>query len=170
MPRDRRLWPVPTRREALWVHWLAWRNELPWRRPTRVEDGIWVGGVPTERRWRWLRARGVSRFVSVLGEVPPPTWLAEADGALWLRVPDRSAPCAEDLQQADDSLSHARALLLFCGSGVGRAPTTYLAWRVRSAADLDPEMVRLQGLRWITSPTGAQQAALRSWITQRGLR
>jgi len=115
----------------------------------------------------------VSRFVSVLGEVPPPAWLAEAEGALWLRVPDQSAPSAEDLQQAvtfiDDSLSHARALLMFCGSGMGRAPTTYLAWRVRSGTDIDPEIVRLQGLRWITSPTGAQRAALRSWMTKRGL-
>lgn len=174
MPSDARSWLVPSWQDAVWVHWLAWRNELPWRRPTRVEEGLWLGGVPTERRWRWLRARGVSRFLSVLGEAPPPAWLDDADDGLWLRVPDRNAPTADDLRRAvtfiDNSLSDQHTLFVFCGSGIGRAPTVYLGWRVPSAVELEPAIERLQGLRSIASLTSAQRAALHSWAAQRGLR
>jgi hypothetical protein len=160
---------VPTWRETLWVRWLAWRNELPWRRPTNVEEGIWVGGVPTVLRWRWLRARGVSRFVSLLGEVAPPAWLAGADDALWLRVPDRNAPSVEDLRHAmqflDESRSLGAGVLVFCGSGVGRAPTAYVAWCVRRGAEPSAALRHLQSIRPITSPTTLQRTALAGWAS-----
>src|SRR5437867_1023862 len=50
---------APGLRGLLWLWSLALRNELPWRRPTMVGEGVWVGGVPTRGRWHWLRARGV---------------------------------------------------------------------------------------------------------------
>jgi len=161
-------------RARVWMWSLALRNELPWRRPTMVEAGIWVGGVPTLRRWRWLRGHGVSRFISLFGEVLPPAWLADAEDGLWLKVPDRSAPSTEDIERAchfiDESRSRGAGVYVFCGSGMGRAPTAYLAWQVRGGIDVGPALARLQELRSVVSPTAIQREALVAWATRQSKR
>src|SRR4029077_16320350 len=122
-------------RGLLWLWWLALRNELPARRPVQVQPLVWLGGIPTPRRWRALRHRGVTRALSLLGEMEPPTWVSDADHLLWLRVADRFAPTLEQLVDAADFLDHSVAsqtgVLVFCGSGIGRAPTAYAAWCMR---------------------------------------
>src|SRR6266516_967056 len=69
----------------------AWRlsrlavcNDSAARRPTLVEPGIWIGGIPSQRRWRELRAAGVTAAVCLLMEEPPPRWTADVEQLLWL--------------------------------------------------------------------------------------
>jgi len=156
-------------RGLLWLWSLALRNELPARRPVEVQPLVWVGGIPTPGRWRALRRRGVKWALSLLGEIEPPTWVSNAEHLLWLRVPDRFAPTLEQLVDAADFLDRSVAsqtgVLIFCGSGIGRAPTTYAAWRMR-ASHSDPEdaLAYVLRVRSIASPTREQRSRLKEWF------
>ncbi len=155
-------------REQVLLWSLALRNELPTRRPVQVQPLVWVGGVPTPRRWRALQDAGVSRALSVLAELKPPGWLSDPDNLLWLRVRDRLAPTLTQLEDGADFIDNAIAsgagVLVFCGSGIGRAPTAYVAWRMRvcgsSPESALNEVVRL---RSIANPTHEQQRQLQAW-------
>lgn len=148
--------------------WLRFRNELSGNHPTEVEAGYWIGGEPTPRRWRELASAGVTHVVSLVGETPPPSWLASAATVLWLPVPDRAAPTAEQFRAGVEFLEAARTAqrgaLVYCGSGVGRSATLYLAWLMTRGEGTVPqtlEMLRLRRPR--VAPTGRQIAALESW-------
>lgn len=150
-----------------WMAWLRFRNEHNGNRPTEVEPGFWIAGEPTPRRWRELAAAGVTQVVSLVGETPPPGWLASAATVLWLPVPDRAAPTPAQLRAGAEFLEAARAAgsgaLVYCGSGIGRSATLYVAWLIKRGKGVAEalEMVRVR--RPLVSPTGRQMAALESW-------
>ncbi|HLZ44683.1 MAG TPA: dual specificity protein phosphatase [Gemmatimonadales bacterium] len=151
-----------------WMAWLRFRNELSGNRPTEVEPGYWIGGEPTPRRWRELGNAGVTHVVSLVGETPPPGWLASAATVLWLPVRDRAAPTAAQLRIGVEFLEAARAAqrsaFVYCGSGVGRSATLYLAWLVAREGGTVMEMLETLRLRRpVVAPTGRQMAALESW-------
>jgi len=151
-----------------WMAWLRFRNELGGNRPTEVEPGCWIGGEPTPRRWRELAGAGITHVVSLVGETPPPSWLASAATVLWLPVRDRAAPTAAQLRAGVEFLEAARAnqhaALVYCGSGVGRSATLYLAWLVTRGEGTVREMLEmLRQRRPRVAPTGRQMDALESW-------
>jgi len=155
----------------------AWRlsrlaacNDSAARRPTLVEPGIWIGGIPSRRRWRELRAAGVTAAVCLLREEPPPRWTADVEHLLWLPVVDNHAPNQGQLAAGccflDAAREQGRTIFVFCGAGMGRAPTLYLAWRARRAEEaLDVEIARLRAARSVLRLTAGQLAALHSWST-----
>jgi hypothetical protein len=156
-------------REA-WVAWLSMRNERGGNRPTEVESGCWIGGVPSRRYWRELEAAGVTHVVSLVGEAPPPAWLAAA-AVLWLPVRDRAGPTWAQLRAGVDFLDAARAssrrVFVFCGTGSGRAPTLYAAWLVARDGGTPAAAVKaLHERRPRTAPTLRQMAALESWASE----
>ena len=160
----------PLVREA-WAGWLRIRNEWRGDRPTEVESGCWISGMPSRRRWRELEAAGVTHVVSLVGEAPPPNWLASAATVLWLPVFDRAAPTPAQLRAGVEFLDAARAdnrqVVICCGSGSGRAPTLYAAWLlarrgVTPAQALDAVRER----RPVAVPTRRQLVALESWATE----
>jgi len=152
----------------LWLWALRARNEWPERRPTEVEPGVFVGGVATRARWAILRAVGVTHVVSLLAEASPDPWLADADAVLWLPVPDAYAPSLEELRAACAFLDAARAqgqsVFIFCGSGIGRAPTMYIAWWLRrESRDVATGIRVVQNARNVANPTPLQREALEQW-------
>jgi len=153
---------------AAWDTWLRVRNEWAGNRPTEVESGCWIGAVPSQRRWRALEAAGVTHMVSLVGESSPPSWLASAAAVLWLPVSDRAGPALAQLRAGVEFLDAARAanrrVLVFCGSGSGRAPTLYAAWLIaRDGVTPAAAIERLHDRRAIVAPTPRQLAALESW-------
>jgi Dual specificity phosphatase, catalytic domain len=153
----------------------AWRlsrlaacNDGAARRPTLVEPGIWLGGIPSRRRWRALRDAGVTDAVCLVEEGPPPRWMSSAEQLLWLPVVDNHAPNREQLAAGcgflDGAREQGRTVFVFCGAGLGRAPTLYLAWRAtRPGETLDAAMARLHTARSGLRITGRQLAALHAW-------
>ena len=155
---------VRTARLAL----LAARNDSAVRRPTLVEPGIWVGGIPSRRCWHELCRAGVTAAVCLLREGPPPRWTTSVEQLLWLPVADRHAPTPEQFAAGwgflDMTREQGRTILIFCGAGMGRAPTLYCAWRARRAGEsLDAAIGRMCAARPVVSLTRRQLAALRSW-------
>ena len=153
---------------AAWAGWLRIRNDLRGNRPTEVESGCWIGGMPSRRRWRELEAAGVTHVVSLVGEASPPTWLASAATVLWLPVCDRAAPTLAQLRAGIEFLDAARVangrVLVCCGAGLGRAPTLYAAWLLaRQGLTPTAALDRLRERRPIAAPTPRQLAALESW-------
>lgn len=152
---------------AAWRAWLCLRNELPARCPTEVEAGVWVGGIPAQRRWRSLAAAGVRRVVGLMAELPPPPWLRSADVLLWLPVPDGQGLKVEQFRAGCAFLDADRSLqggtLVYCGSGLGRAPTLYVGWCVWRHMELADVVERLGRKRPIVRLTNAQLAALDVW-------
>jgi protein-tyrosine phosphatase len=98
----------------------------------------------------------------------PAWWPLGADEILWVPVVDGSAPTVSQLVEAVDFIDRAVAagagVLIYCGAGIGRAPTAYAAWHVRTTAS-SPEMVlgELQRARPIASPTREQESRLLEW-------
>src|SRR5256885_17059740 len=84
----------------LWLTWVSIRNEIPWRRPTRGESGVWVGGIPSRHRWKWLQARGVRVVIMLADEAEPPSWLGAGPDLHWLPSPDKQALSLEILAEA----------------------------------------------------------------------
>ncbi len=153
---------------SLWIRWLALRNEVGKRQPTQVEPGIWIGGLPTPRRWTVLQKVGVSHVVLLLGEVPVPAWLRDCAALLFLPVRDRTAPTKVQLEDGcrfiDDALRRGLGVAICCGSGAGRAPTLYVAWRARRTKESSDDVIRfLQGVRPVVDPTPEQRRALTAW-------
>jgi len=160
-----RNWPAPV--HPLWVRWLAWRNETPTRQPSEMGAGVWVGGVPSRRRWEILRARGVTTVIGLTAELPPPAWLANAQAALWLPVVDRLPPSDEQMhfaiQAANEAERRRDGVLFYCGSGLGRAPTVWVAWRLSLGERLGDLLGHLVSARPIADPTLPQREALNRW-------
>lgn len=153
---------------SLWLAVLRLRNEMPERRVTEVEPGVFVGGLPTRSRWAALHTAGVTHFVSLLAEVPPDPWLANAEAVLWLPVADTDAPSREQLRAGCDFLDAARvkgrSVFICCGSGMGRAPTLYLAWRLsREPRDVTSTISAVRIARPVVNPTVRQCEALERW-------
>ena len=147
---------------------LAARNDSAARRPTLVEPGLWIGGIPSGRCWHELCRAGVTAAVCLLREGPPPRWMTSVEQLLWLPVADRAAPTPEQVAAGcrflDTMREQGRTILIFCGAGMGRAPTLYVAWRVRRAEEtLDAAIGRTCAARSVVSLTPRQLAALRSW-------
>ncbi len=145
-----------------------YRNELPDRGATEVEAGLVIGGVPTRWRWQRLRALGVGHALCLLAEAPPDSWMSDSLGLLWLPVPDMYAPTIDQLRAASEFIDEARAVrsgvMIYCGSGIGRAPATYLAWRVaRSRESIASALVKLQRARPCVALTESQVAMLVRW-------
>lgn len=156
---------------AAWVAWQRIRNERRGNRPTEVEAGCWVGGVPSRRRWRELEATGVTHVVSLVAEASPSRWLGSADTVLWLPVPDQTGPTPAQLRCGVAFLDLARAagrgVLVFCGSGAGRAPTLYAAWLVaRGGVTLAQAVAAVHSRRPLAAPTPRQLAALELWASE----
>jgi hypothetical protein len=157
---------------GLWLTRLQVANEVSGRRPTEVQPGLFVGGVATRARWAALRSVGVTHVLSLLAEAPPDPWLADAAAILWLPVSDRHPATPEQLRAGCAFLDAARArgggVFIYCGSGIGRAPMMYLAWRLRSEPlDIATALTAVQGARPIAGPTLSQRQALDRWVTQR---
>ena len=152
-----------------WRLWLrAVRNDSASCRPTLVEPGVWVGGIPSPRRWRELREAGVTAAICLLREGPPPRWTSAVEQLLWLPVVDEHAPTQEQVATGcaflDLTRAQGRGMFIFCRGGMGRAPTLYLAWRVRRAGEtLDAAIARIRLARPGLCLTARQVAALRSW-------
>ena len=168
----RRLLGLPGLR-SLWLRALRARNERTERRPTEVEPGVFVGGVATRARWTALRAAGVTRVVSLFAEASPDPWLTDADGVLWLAVPDTDAPTPEQLRAGCAFLDEARAqgckVFIYCGSGIGRAPTMYVAWWLRrDSRDVGSGIRIVQDARPVAQPTPGQRDALERWARAEG--
>lgn len=160
---------------VVWRAWLCLRNELPARLPTEVEAGVWVGGIPSPRRWRRLAAAGVRRVVALMAELPPPSWLRSAESLLWLPVPDGRGLQVEQFQMGCGFIDAGRlddgATLVYCGSGLGRAPTLYVGWCLWRQMNMLDALQRLGLERPIAQLTGAQRAALGMWASHlRGAR
>lgn len=160
---------------AAWSAWLRFRNERRGNRPSEIEPGCWIAAEPTRRRWRELTASGgsaaVTHVVSLVGETPPPPWLASAATVLWLPVRDRAAPTPAQLRTGVEFLDAARAaghgVLVFCGGGAGRSATLYAAWLMtREKATAREAIALLQNRRPRVSPTRRQMAALESWARE----
>lgn len=154
----------------MWMWTLRVRNEAAARRPTEVEPGVFVGGVPTPGRWAALLAAGVTHVVSLLAEAPPDPWLSGGDAMLWIPVPDRHAPSPEQLRAGCTFLDAARAqgrgVFIYCGSGMGRAPTMYVAWWLRrNPGDVDNALKLACGARRVANPTTRQREALEQWVS-----
>ncbi len=143
-------------------------NEAPPRRPSEVEDGVWVGGVPLPRRWRALQVAGVKRVVTLLGEAAPAPWLGSAESLLWLPVRDNQPPTMDQLRRGCAFLDSARregpGTLISCGAGIGRASTLYLAWRIATTGEpLQQALDALRRRRPVAAPTPRQLESLRQW-------
>lgn len=156
---------------SAWLTWLSVRNEWRGNRPTEVESGCWIAGVPSRRRWRQLEAAGVTHVVSLVGEASPPAWLASAATVLWLPVRDRAGPTLAQLKVGVEFLEAARAanrqVLVFCGSGAGRAPTLYAAWLLARNGVTPAEAVdTLHNVRPLVVPTARQIASLQMWAAE----
>ncbi len=156
---------------SAWLAWLSVRNERRGNRPTEVESGCWIAGVPSRRRWRELEAAGVTHVVSLVDEASPPGWLASGAAVLWLPVRDRAGPTLTQLRAGVEFLEAARAarrpVLVFCGSGSGRAPTLYAAWLVaRDGITPAAAVDTLQRRRPLVAPTPRQVAALQQWAAE----
>ncbi len=163
----RRLLGLPGLRH-LWLQVLRARNESADRCPTEVEPGVFVGGVVTRARWAALRAAGVTHVVCLLAEAAPDRWLAEADSVLWLAVPDRDPPSPEQFRAGcaflDAARAQGRAVSIYCGSGMGRAPTMYVAWWLRrESRDVTTAIRVVQNARPVAKPTLRQREALERW-------
>jgi len=147
---------------------LPYRNESPARRPTEVEPGIWIGGMPTRARWKVLQAAGVHRALSLMQEAEPKRWLGSAEALLWLPVPDTQPPEGPQIEAGcrflDEARSAGTGVLVYCGSGFGRAPTLYAAWCLRRepGTDVADVLVRMRALRPVIAPTEAQLGMLRA--------
>jgi len=151
----RRILRLPVLR-TLWLGRLRAANEAPDRRPTEVEPGLFVGGV--------------THVLSLLAEAAPDPWLADAEAILWLPVPDRHPPSPDQLRAGCAFLDAARArgsgVFIYCGSGMGRAPTMYLAWYARvQRLDVAAAVNAVQQVRRIAGPTPSQREALERWVT-----
>jgi len=154
------------------VYWLGRGNESPLRRPTEVEHGVWVGGVPLPNRWRALQVAGVSRVVTLLGEAAPAPWLESAESLLWLPVRDNHPPTMDQLRVGcaflDAGLHGGPATLISCGAGIGRAATLYLAWRIATTGEqVEEALAVLRRRRPIADPTRRQMETLREWEQER---
>jgi hypothetical protein len=151
-----------------WMTWLRLRNERRGNRPTEVEPGYWIAAEPTPERWRNLAAAGVTQVISLVGETPPPAWLASAATVLWLPVRDRAAPTLAQLRTGVEFLEAARAsqrgAVVCCGSGAGRSATLYIAWLLaRGEGTVAEALALLRQRRPLVAPTGRQIAVLESW-------
>ncbi|HWC73090.1 MAG TPA: dual specificity protein phosphatase [Gemmatimonadales bacterium] len=153
----------------------AWRlrlhNMLIGNRPTEVEPGGWISGVPSQSTWRTLETAGVTHVVSLLGEHTPPRWLESAASVLWLPVRDRKAPTLSQLRAGVEFLEAARAaghrVLVFCGTGSGRAPTMYAAWLLARDGGTPHQVIEaLHARRAVVLPTPKQLAALEAWTSE----
>ncbi len=145
-----------------------YRNELPDRRPTEVESGIFVGGIPSRRRWDQMRACGVARVICLLAECKPDVWVAHSAETLWIPVSDGQSPDVAQLREAcafvEASKRAGSSVFIYCGSGMGRAPVTYLASCVRnSARPPRAHLDRLRNLRPCVALTEAQLLGLQRW-------
>ena len=106
--------------------------------------------------------------MSLLGEIAPPKWLSDAEDLLWLQVQDGLAPSLTQLadvaQFLDSSIASRMGVLIFCGAGMGRAPTAYAAWRMRTAGmDAAAALAETCKARSVASPTVAQRTRLEEW-------
>ncbi len=144
------------------------RNESADRAPSEVEPGLWLGGVPSRRTWTALEGRGVTRVLSLFAEERPEAGLAGVAVLLWLPVPDREAPTAAQLASGCHFLHEGRrrreGTFVYCGSGMGRAPTMVAAWRIRERGeDAASAIAALRAVRPVVDPTAAQRDALAAW-------
>jgi hypothetical protein len=151
----------------LWITWVSLRNEIPWRKPTRGESGVWVGGIPSRRRWKYLHDHGVRAVIDLADEAEPPAWLGAGPDLHWLPSRDRQALSLEILGEActilDEAVKNKRGVLICCGAGKGRAPTAYAAWLIWRGADVADALARLTAMRSIAKPTPPQLARLGEW-------
>ena len=158
-------WPAVA--HPLWLRWLTWRNETPERRPSDMGQGVWVGGIPSRRRWEALQEQGVTSAVGLTAELAPPPWLRTASRVLWLPVPDRRAPSDQQLQSAIDVTNEVvgrrEGILFYCGAGLGRAPTLWAAWRLSNGGLLEDALASLKTARSVADPTPEQREALSRW-------
>ncbi len=148
-----------------------YRNDLTDRNPTEIEPGVVVGGVPSRARWKRLRDSGVDYALRVCLENPPDPWMSHAEALIWIPTPDRLAPTIDQMRVAAAFIDHARArgggVMMYCGSGIGRAPTTYLAWPLqRSGEAIGDALGALRRARPCVSPTEAQLHALSQWVRE----
>ena len=153
---------------SLWFAALRHRNNLPHRRPSLVQPGIFLGGLPSHGRWQQLRAKGVTRAISLISEAPLDSWMSDAERVLRLPVPDTHAPSQEQMVEGCAFLDAARAagagVFVFCGSGIGRAPTLYLAWWMRwQDTSVALALLHLRRVRPVATLTRAQHDALARW-------
>lgn len=153
----------------------AWRlrvhNAIIDNRPTQVEPGGWLAGVPSPRAWRELETAGVTHVVSLVGEHAPPRWLESAASVLWLPVRDRKPPTLSQLRAGVEFLEAARTagqrVVVFCGTGSGRAPTMYAAWLLAREGGTPTQVVAaLQARRPLVLPTPRQMGALEAWASE----
>ena len=153
----------------------AWRlrvhNTLIDNRPTQIEPGGWLAGVPSRRVWRDLETAGVTHAVSLVGEHAPPGWLESAAGVLWLPVRDRAAPTLVQLRAGVEFLEAARTagqrVVVFCGTGSGRAPTLYASWLLAREGGTPTQVVAaLHARRSLVLPTPRQMGALEAWASE----
>ena len=141
-----------------------------------MEEAIWVGGLPTPGRLRVLiRDHRVTRFICLTAESEPDVAMREAGDVLWLPTPDFGAPTPQQLRDGCDFLAAGRAdrrvTLLYCGSGVGRAPTLYAAWCISSKSEsVELVLSTMRAARPVVALTQVQMQALRAWArgVQRG--
>lgn len=152
---------------ATWL--LAWRNDFGARPPTEVDPGIWIGGVPSRRRWAALRSAGVRAVVALTGEFAPPLWLRGASGLLWLPIKNCEAPSDRQLAVAaaflNDASTHGMSVLIYCGAGSGRAPTLWVGWRIVRGEAASVALARIRAARPAASPTPCQSDALERWAS-----
>jgi protein-tyrosine phosphatase len=156
--------------KRLWITWVTLRNEIPWRRPSRGESGVWVGGIPSRRRWKKLNDHGVRVVVDLADEAEPPSWLGAGPDLHWFPTRDRQAISLDDLAAAcgvlDEAVKARRGALICCGAGKGRAPTVYAAWLIWKGVDVADALARLVAFRRIAKPTPPQLARLGEWARQ----
>jgi hypothetical protein len=151
----------------LWLLSACVRNELPTRRPSLGERGVWLGGVPLEFRWRKLQQKGVDMAIALTAEFAPPGWIRASAEVHWFPVPDRHSPSFQQFGELCTHLDAAtrakRNVLLYCGAGRGRAPTAYAAWLIWRGAEVSQALAQVRQVRRVSKPTGAQFLALRQW-------
>src|ERR1051326_1804262 len=92
----------------LWRFSASLRNEIPGRKPSQGESGIWIGGIPGRRRWKKLVARGIRTVIALTDEWPPPPWMQLSD-LHWIRVPDHHSPMVDQFRDACARLDEAVA-------------------------------------------------------------
>ncbi len=127
----------------LWVrdHALRWAHGMSPADTSRVTAQLFVGGQHYRHGLARMATLNITASVSLREEANDAARGVALERHLWLPTVDDTPPSLEQLDGAaqfiGDAIAQGRAVYIHCAAGVGRAPTTAVAYLV--SAGLDPE-------------------------------
>lgn len=153
----------------LWLKEKALRQQQGFSPPevSQVLPLLYVGGQHYPHGLAAMRTLGIGAVLNLRTESDDAARGVALEHYLWLKVPDDTAPAAEELARGADfvaaQIAAGRGVYVHCASGVGRAPTAAAAYLVTTGLSAAAAWTAIRRVRPFIRPTPPQVAAIAAW-------